>query len=157
MKIAIVMRRQSRDALPPFLYAEKITKFIVNSFTDVLLPKCYGSLRTSVSTRAQRIFLFSACRSCWLFVWRYTKKGYVFLVENHAERQSQGNPRGNALARFLGSFFAARQRMNIQSRTASACEAQCERRLRNFLKNPPREVPHDTPLPHRHDRHERRR
>jgi hypothetical protein len=31
-----------------------------------------------------------------------------------------GVPRGNALARFLGSFFAAWQRMNIKSNPRSA-------------------------------------
>jgi hypothetical protein len=51
-----------------------------------------------------------------------------FSTIRFEERQCQGVPRGNAWARFLGSFFAARQRMNIQNRhsSARAC-AQYER------------------------------
>jgi len=48
------------------------------------------------------------------------------------ERQCQGDPRGNVLARFLGSFFAARQRMNIKNRNSERVpKAQCERQKKN--------------------------
>jgi len=36
-----------------------------------------------------------------------------FSSVHFAERHGKGVPRGNVLARFLGSFFAAWQRMNI--------------------------------------------
>ena len=42
------------------------------------------------------------------------------------ERHGKGDPRGNVLARFLGSFFAARQRMNNNTSTPNAHEVQCE-------------------------------
>ncbi|MBR5615760.1 MAG: hypothetical protein IKW66_02965, partial [Clostridia bacterium] len=38
------------------------------------------------------------------------------------ERQCQGVPRGNAWARFLGSFFAAWQRMNIKAAQRTRAE-----------------------------------
>jgi hypothetical protein len=42
---------------------------------------------------------------------------------------AKGGPGGNIRARFLGSFFAARQRMNIRNRYSSARDeiAQYER------------------------------
>jgi hypothetical protein len=55
------------------------------------------------------------------------------------ERQSQGDPRGKALARFLGSFFGACQRMNINTCTAQR-EAVCaskEEVVENLAYPPP--------------------
>jgi hypothetical protein len=44
----------------------------------------------------------------------------VFLLCPLCSAASQGGPQGFVRARFLGSFFAARQRMNIQNLHSSA-------------------------------------
>ncbi|MBE6660113.1 MAG: hypothetical protein E7605_01760 [Ruminococcaceae bacterium] len=66
------------------------------------------------------------------------KASMSFSSVHFEERQSQGDPRGNVLARFLGSFFAARQRMNIKNRYSERVpQAQCECKEKKCSHKPP--------------------
>jgi hypothetical protein len=74
-------------------------------------------------------------------------KAYMFFSPAlFAERQSQGVPRGNAWACFLGSFFATRQRMNIKTQTD-----QREPKARSMIvKRSSCKNPNKKTVPYRH-------
>jgi hypothetical protein len=56
-----------------------------------------------------------------------------FSTIRFEERQCQGVPRGNAWARFLGSFFAAWQRMNIKNQTDQRAKLSMGRILQSKI------------------------
>jgi hypothetical protein len=66
--------------------------------------------------------LWHICRSWCKLASDALQTFMSFSTIRFEERQCQGVPRGNAWARFLGSFFAARQRMNIKAAQRTRAE-----------------------------------